>query len=298
MTHVSVIIPAYNARDFIADAVDSALAQTVKSVDIIVVDDGSTDGTGDVLSRFGAAIRVVRQPNRGVAVSRNLGIAEARGRYVAFLDADDIWEPRKIEEQLDAISSTSSGYGACSTRFLVVDEQLRPVEVFGTARRMSTLSELLMFGNTIGTPSTVLCDRALFQQVGGFDPALSQCADWDMWIRLAAVTDFIRLDNVLVRYRKHDRSMSRDVALLERDSRIVLDKAFAMPDLPPALRRLRRRLIARNYMVVAGSYFRIGAWRDFLRCAARAVALAPAQMAYLAQFPLRHTAHRKAAADA
>src|SRR5262245_39908172 len=104
MPNVSVVIPSYNSAAYLPAAIDSVLAQTARDLEVIVVDDGSTDDTPDVVARYGPPVRGIRQANAGVAAARNRGIAEARGRYIAFLDADDTWEPVKLERQLGELS--------------------------------------------------------------------------------------------------------------------------------------------------------------------------------------------------
>jgi hypothetical protein len=148
------------------------------------------------------------------------------------------------------------------------------------------LEDLLTLGNLVGTPSTVLCERSLFESAGTFDPSLSQCADWDMWIRLAAQTEFLYLDEPLVTYRRHDSNMSRSASLLESDSLRVLEKGFAMLNIRPPLKR-RRRALARNYMVLAGTYFHAGLYSDFFRCGARSLIMDFRQMTYLLAYPAR-----------
>src|SRR5207244_10103288 len=120
----------------------------------------------------------------------------------------------------------------------------------------------------VGSICTVLVERALLEKVGGFDPDLSQCADWDMWIRLARRSEFLYLDEPLVTYRQHGSQMSNNVPLLERDSLQVLSKGFRDPATPAALRACEARCMGRNWMVLAGSYFQARRYGDFLRCAA------------------------------
>jgi hypothetical protein len=157
------------------------------------------------------------------------------------------------------------------------------------------LEDLLLRGNRVSTPSTVLVERLQFARVGGFDPDLSLCADWDMWLRLAAVTEFVYIDEPLVDYRKHAANMSGNVALLERDSLRVLEKGFAMPALSTCLRSKQQEAMARNQMVLAGSYFRAGCYPDFIRCASRALAMDFRQAAHLIGFPFRQLQQRKLA---
>lgn len=292
MPEVSVVIPTYNSARYVIEAVNSVLAQTYQDFEVLVIDDGSTDETAAAMSRYQAPVRYIQQPNGGVAVARNRGIAESRGRYVAFLDADDTWLPHKLERQLAALQDQPN-YRASYAAFTVVDASLNPLGISRSQRQASALEDLLLRGNIIGSICTVLCERALFELVGGFDPALSQCADWDMWVRLAAQTEFLYLDEPLVTYRQHGTNMSRNAPLLESDSLQVLKKGFAMPDLPAALRAQQQTALARNYMVLAGTYFHAHRYWDFMRCAARAVTMDASQIHYLAAFPARITSRWK-----
>jgi glycosyltransferase involved in cell wall biosynthesis len=283
---VSVVIPTYNSAAYLADAVDSVLNQTFTDFEIIVIDDGSTDDTESVMGRYGDRVRYIRQANGGVAAARNRGIEESRGRYVAFLDSDDTWFPSKLERQLEALRKDPE-YRACYGAFTAVRSDLTPLHESGGNRAGSTLEDLLLRGNIIGSICTVMCERTMFEETGGFDPSLSQCADWDMWVRLAALTEFLYLDVPLVTYRQHGANMSRNAPLLERDSVRVLEKGFAMPGIPDSLAEQRRRAFARNYMVLAGTYFQAGLYRDFVRCAGRSVAMDFRRAGYLIGFPVR-----------
>ena len=281
---VSVVIPVHNGAEYIGPAIESVLGQTWSDLEVIVVDDGSTDDTPEVVRRYDARVRCVRQDNRGVAAARNRGIAESRARYVAFLDADDLWRPEKLARQMRALRESPRGR-VCATAFQVVDEQLRPLEVRGGEHGVTR--DLLLRGNVVGTPSTVVGERALFEAAGGFDPALSQCADWDMWIRLSTRTEFLCLAELLVLYRSHAGNMSRSVPLLEKDSLRVLEKAFATGALPPSLQAERARAFAHNDSVLAGSYFRAGCYRDAARCAFRALRLDWRQAVRILAYPWR-----------
>jgi glycosyltransferase involved in cell wall biosynthesis len=283
---VSVVIPVYNAAAYLPAAVESVLGQSFKDTELIVVDDGSTDGTPEVLSQYGPRVRYLRQDNRGVAEARNRGIAQSRGRYVAFLDADDTWVLEKLDRQIGALAGAVE-YRACYGAYAACDEQLQPLAVQRSVRLGSALEDLLLRGNVVGNPGSVLCERSLLAVIGGFDPELGQCADWDMWIRLATVTEFLYLDEPLVNYRQHALNMSRRPDLLERDSLRVLEKGFGLPAIPVGVAARRRAAFARNYMVLAGSYFHAGWYRDFVRCILRAIPLDPWQLRYVASFPRR-----------
>lgn len=286
MPEVSVIIPTYNSAHYLTQAVASVLAQTFQDFEVLVIDDGSTDETEAVMSGYAPPVRYIRQPNGGVAAARNRGIAESRGRYIAFLDADDMWMSRKLERQLAALGQHQD-CRACYTAAQVVDADLMPIAELRSRRQSSALEDLLLRGNVVATPSSVLCERELLDAVGGFDAELSMCADWDLWVRLATQTEFLYLDELLIKYRQHAANMSRQVALLEHDSLRLLEKGFAMPDLPESLRAQCRVALARNAMVLAGSYFAVGQYRDFVRCAARAIRADVHQLGYLLVYPAR-----------
>ncbi len=290
---VSVIVPAYNAARYIANAIDSVLAQTTPARELIVVDDGSTDATREIVSQYGSRVRYIFQENRGVSAARNLGIESSVSSRVAFLDADDAWLPEKLEKQTAALRE--SGLRASYTAHLIVDDALEPLFENRGLRRESALEDLLSIGNVIGSPSSVMCDRSLFDEIGGFDPSFSLCADWELWVRVATRTDFANVDEPLVKYRLHGDNMSRDVPLLEADSVRTLEKAFALPSLPPVIGRRRRASMAANYMVLAGSYLRGGHAFGAVRCAAYSLVRDPRQLRELVTYVLRFARGKRGA---
>jgi glycosyltransferase involved in cell wall biosynthesis len=293
MADVSAVITSHNYAQYLSAAIDSVLGQTSSALEVIVVDDGSSDDTERVVEPYRAKVRYVRQPNQGVAVARNRGIAESEGRYVAFLDADDLWLPRKLELQIDALSRQPD-YRACASAHRSFGPELSPPPVAREKQQRSLLEALVVSGNVVGIPSTMLCERSLLAEVGGFDPELGDCADWDAWIRIAGVAGVARVNEPLVAYRLHDRNMTHNVALRERDSVRVLEKAFAMKSLPAEVRARRRRVFARNYMVLGGSYLHAGSYRNFVRCVARAIALDVRQAGYPVAWPVRLLARASA----
>ncbi len=285
MPLVSVIIPTYNSARYVTTAIDSVLAQTVDDFEVLVVDDGSTDNTRELLSHRGQSVRYLYQNNAGVSAARNHGIAQSRGRYIAFLDADDIWLPHKLERQLTALD-TAPATQLCYSAHFVVDDALQALSVRRSGHGNSALEALLFRGNVVGSPSSVIVERGLMESEG-FDTRLSHSADWDMWIRLARRASFLYVDEPLIKYRRHDTNMSRNIALMESDSLLVLHKGLNHPDTPARLRRRAARALGRNWMVLAGSYFRVGHRLGFARCALNALRHDPSQVAYLLAFPLR-----------
>jgi glycosyltransferase involved in cell wall biosynthesis len=286
VAEVSVVIPAFNAARHLAAALQSALAQTTGEPELIVVDDGSSDGTAQVAAAFGPKVRLLRQENRGVAAARNRGLEAASGRWVALLDADDLWLPAKLERQLAALHGRSGS--VCYTAIAMVDEAGRALEDLDWRAEPAVSLETLLLRNGIaGGASSLLAERDALRAAGGFDPALSLCADWDLWIRLALRHSFVHVPEALTVYRRHGGNMSRSAALLERDTLQLLRKAFASQELPAAARRLEARAYGHNYAVLAGSYLHAGRRREAVRCARAAVARDWRQVPRIAGFPLR-----------
>jgi glycosyltransferase involved in cell wall biosynthesis len=286
---VAAVIPVYNGAAFVADAIESVLAQTHPVARCVVVDDGSTDGTAEVVERFGPPVRLIRQANAGVAAARNRGAAEASARYVAFLDADDAWAPRKLERQLAAARELDRpGLVLCdldlfddATGAALGREAMRPGP--------GTLRDMVLFEGVaiVSCSSTALLERSLFDALGGFDPRLSQSADWDFLARALLAGPVVSVPEPLVRYRVHASNMSRNVDLLERDMTYAFAKLFARDDLPDDVRASRRRAEANLHRMLAGSYFRRRAPAGFVRNTARSIARDPAALRWYAAFPAR-----------
>jgi glycosyltransferase involved in cell wall biosynthesis len=273
---VSVVIPAYNAAAFLKDALDSALRQSFPPLEILVVDDGSTDQTGQIAASV-PGVHCFFQANAGVSAARNRGIREAKGQFVALLDADDVWEINKLAVQVDGLRDNQFAYSARSE----TNERLEPVRVVQSDRRVSLLEALLFRGNVVGTPSSVIAPRKALLEAGGFDSNLSMCADWDMWIRLALRLSSQYSERPLVQYRVRGDSMSTDLGTYESDSVYMLKKAFGM-DLPAALMARRREAESRMWEVLAGGYWNQGAFGDAFRCTVKSIGRRPSRLAALA----------------
>lgn len=184
---VSVVIPAWNSASTLPRTIGSVLAQTWMQRELIVVDDGSSDDTMALLVSYGDQLRAVRQANAGPSAARNHGLLEARGRYVAFLDADDHWLPEKLERQV-ALLEAHPELGFCSTATTVVDMQGAVVRDWPCCEVAKPLLETLFMHSAAvsGSTSSVLARRALLLEVGGFDERLRGFEDPDLWIRLSA----------------------------------------------------------------------------------------------------------------
>ncbi len=183
MPKISVIIPTRNRLTLLTRALDSVLAQADVDLEVIVVDDGSSDGTWQMLTTLAdPRVRAVHHAqSTGVSLARNAGVEASSSSWIAFLDDDDFWAPHKLSVQLAALSSADANMSFTSA--VMVDADERP----GFVMRAPSTDRLLvrMVGtNCVGTPSSVIVSRALFDQSGGFDPAFSVLADWDLWLRM------------------------------------------------------------------------------------------------------------------
>ena len=222
---VSVVIPAFNAAWCLHKAIDSALAQEFRNFELLVIDDGSTDNTGAVLARYGDAIQVVRQPNGGLSNARNSGIRESRGEFVAFLDADDWWLPRKLARQV-ILMRTQPTVGFVSTSARIEDMEGKLLNMWAcTTCKGPFLPHLFgANGDVAGSGSAVMVRRALFDQVGGFDESLRSLEDVDMWMRLSAVANYACIDEPLTVVLKRPGSMSRNLDVMREASVRVMTK--------------------------------------------------------------------------
>lgn len=281
MPRVSVVIPAYNAERFLAQAVESILGQTYRDFEIIVVDDGSTDATPSVIDSFGDRIRPIRQPNAGVSVARNAGFRCATGEFVAFLDADDLWELAKLERQI-ALLDRRPDAGLCFSAFHRVDGKLRVLETVAVVDYPDFCEALLLYSCVVMMP---LMRSELFAAAGGFDVRLSQCADWDMWLRLSLMTSFAPLNEPLVRYRTWPGNMSSNIRLLERDTFAVLEKFFN--EAPARYRRLKAKAYSNHWMILSGSYLHTGQLGPSFRCLKAGLSAYPANIVRPLGLPAR-----------
>lgn len=211
---VSVIIPCYNYAKFLRFAVESVLAQTVMPLEILLVDDGSTDETSEIAAQFSAPVRYIYQENAGLSSARNRGIAEARGDYVAFLDADDGFQPRMLERCLAEFERLGPEWGLVAVQPIGIDAQgaLLPAPRRAPTHSFAgevTARQLVIKNRFV---PTVVVRRALFAKTGGFKPEFRSSEDREMWIRIADAARIWLLDEQLVLKRSHGSNMSGNAA--------------------------------------------------------------------------------------
>lgn len=283
---VSVIIPAYNHAPFLPWAVKSALAQSLRPLEVIVVDDGSTDDTAEVLRPYEGRVRVLRQPNRGVAAARNAGAAVASGELLAFLDADDAWLPAKLERQA-ARAAAEPELGLVHCGVVEVDGQGRARAAYLDGMEGWVFREMLLFRRRVilGGGSAAVVPRAVFERGGGFDERLSTSADWDLYYRIARRYRVGFVPELLVRYRVHAGNMHWNVHAMARDMLTAYALAFSEAD--PDLQALRRSAYGRLHSMLAGSFFGVGEYRQFAKHAMASLAMRPGQVGYFAGYPVR-----------
>jgi glycosyltransferase involved in cell wall biosynthesis len=270
---VSVIIPVYNLAPYLPEAIESALAQTLPpdDVEILVVDDGSTDGSGEIGRRYAPRVRVLRQENRGLAAARNAGLRATSAPFVNFLDADDRLFPDKLAAQL-ALFDRRPDAGIVTAGVRYVDAGGAPLPAHGWARVNGAVLSKLVLGN-FGPPHALLLRRALIVAAGGFDETLPAAEDWDMWLRLArAGVRWALVDRPLADYRVRPDAMHQSPERMAQSCLRVLDKFFADPELPEQIRRLRPLAYQNVALVAACDHYRAGdraAGCQWLRTAVR-----------------------------
>jgi glycosyltransferase involved in cell wall biosynthesis len=271
MRTVSAVIPVYNGERFVADAIRSVLGQSAAVLECIVVDDGSTDATRSVVESFGSSVRYEHQENAGVSRARNRGVELASGELVAFLDHDDVWLPRKLSSQLEALDASGATMVLCG--MVVVDANGQVIGHKRLRAQGDLLIGLLTFDGTesVSCSSAGLITRDAFRDLGGFDPNLGTSADLDLLIRVLLTGSVQCVSDELVRYRVHGSNMSNNVGATERDMIQLLGKVFADPQLPGRIRATRRRAYAGVYRMLSGSYWGSGDGRAAIRMFAAAL---------------------------
>jgi glycosyltransferase involved in cell wall biosynthesis len=288
---VSVIVPTYNHARFIREAVDSALAQTRPPLEVIIVDDGSTDGTPEILASYGDRIRVLSQAKSGVAAARNAGIAAARGEYLAFLDSDDGWYPRKLEAQMPRFDAEPSvGLVHCGVARVDAEGRTVRTAVGGMEGRVAEAMLRLDREVIVAQGSSIVVPKRVAEEIGGYDTRLPPSEDWDFCYRLATRYAIGYVPEVLVRHRQHEGGIHMNIPAMERAMLFALENAFADPDVKP----LRKTTYGRLHRVLAGCYFERRELRSFAKHVVESLRHDPRNLGYFAAYPLRLVSRRLA----
>ena len=284
---VSVVIVTYNKEATVGAAIESVLRQTYQDLEILVVDDGSMDRTAERARAFGDQVRYLYKQNGGTGSARNLGIAQARGEYVAFLDGDDLWLPRKLEVQMAAFDREPTVLGVQCSAYCVNDE-LEVIEQRACDPARDSLLDFLLFHNLPAFSSTIVVRRDRIRELGGFGTDLVILSDWDMACRLARVGILRSVPAFLVLYRHYTGNQSRDVGIHIEPGIRSLTRFFSDPALDPMISRQKAHVWARFYAMLAGGYVRNREWGPGLGWAWRAMRTSPRVAPYIAGMPVRH----------
>lgn len=292
---ISVVIPAYNYGRFLGAAIESVVTQTYPASEIIVVDNGSTDNTREVVAAFGDAVKYFHQENAGVSAARNRGSRESTGDLIAFLDADDFWEKTCLERSVSKFEDKGIG---------LVHWGLREFDsATGTTIRFylegaegDVADKLLLWEEpTIAGHGAVIVTRAAFNAAGGFDTLAEPSEDWDFCYRVTRLFKVAFVPEPLVNYRSHEAAAHRNIGAMERGMLRFYEKAFATDD--ESVLKLRRRAYGNFHRVMAGSYFHNGDYPQFARHAMRSIGMRFANVGYFINFPLRRLMSREKPVD-
>ena len=270
---ISIIIPTHNRRDFLAQAIATALAQKGVDKEVIVVDDGSADGTAALLASFGTAVRAVFQPHSGVSAARNKGIRLAGGEWLAFLDSDDLWMEDKLLRQREFMVRHPE-LKICQTEEIWIRNGRRHNPRRYHRKPQGDCFELLL-ERCLVSPSAVMVHRRLLAEVGGFDETLPACEDYDLWLRIGCRYPLGLLDQALVIKRGgHADQLSATVPTLDRYRIRALSKLLRTEPLTDLQRASVMEVLRRKCKIYAEGCRKRGRLAE-----ADAVQALPAQLA-------------------
>ncbi len=246
-SRVSVVIPCYNYARFLSAAIDSALRQTMRDIEIVVVDDGSADDTVEVARRYGDRVRCHRQENRGLSAARNTGCRIATGEYFAFLDADDLWDADKLERQL-AVCARDEAVGLVSGQMRFVDASGGPMPGDKPgATPGETLADIVRWGTA--APSSFMVRRRCFEEVGGFDERLKAMEDLDFCLRIARRHRIVHLPEPVGSYRVHGPSLSGKPEKVYPSYITIFERLLHDPEACGSRGLIRHRLARYRYFL-------------------------------------------------
>ena len=224
--NISVIIPTFNRKHLVKRAIQSVFDQTLQPHEIIIIDDGSKDGTDQLIKQEFPTVKYISQENSGISSARNIGIKESTGYWIAFLDSDDEWLSKKLEMQVDALKKNLE-YKICHTNEIWIRNGIRvnpkdKHQKFGGHIFEKCLPLCII------SPSSVLIKKTVFEEYGVFDPSLPACEDYDMWLRICAFLPVLYLDKLLLKkYGGHEDQLSQKYWGMDRFRITALEKAIS-----------------------------------------------------------------------
>jgi len=267
---VSVVIAAYNAEAFISDTLKSILAQTYRNFEVIVVDDGSHDQTAEIVRSYAEIddrIRLIQQENSGVAASRNLAIQHSSGEYIAPIDADDIWYPKRLEKHVYCLEASEPSVGLVYSWSMYLNEAggvkgYSPFGQFGAVE--GNALAILVFYNFLDNASTAMFRRSCIDTVGNYNTELKTCEDWDLYLRIAEHYRFAIVPEYLIGYRQYSGSMSTKCTTMAHFYELIMSRIYQRhPELSHSVRRwantaFYNNLLSKSYL--AGDYALMFRW--------------------------------------
>lgn len=244
---VSVVIPTFNSEQYISECIDSVLDQTHHNLEIIIVDDGSTDNTVNIVSDYKSdKIKFFSQINSGSAAARNYGVLQATGIWLAFIDSDDIWLPEKLQKQLEFCSNQLWSHTDLYFLGDVYPEHTRTTQF--TEKHSGMIFENLLVENSIAT-SCVLIKKEIFEEFGGFNTNYRALQDWDLWLRVSAKYEVCYHDEPLVYYRVHSGSVSRNARKTLPYHLALINRVFSQQDTTLHLQQLKNKALSRSCFI-------------------------------------------------
>ncbi|MBD2778480.1 glycosyltransferase family 2 protein [Iningainema tapete] len=226
MPTVSVVIPAYNAMNYLPKTLESVLRQTFTDFEVLIIDDGSSDHIVEWAGELAPRVKLLTQANQGVSVARNTGIAHAQGKYIAFLDADDLWESTKLEKQVRCLEDKPT-VGLVYTWTAFINQLDQPIGTIIVSHAEGNVWKQIVVRDMISTGSSPMIRRECFDTVGVFDPQLSIGEDREMWSRIAAHYPFAVVKEPLTLYRRHPYNTTKNTKKIAQELRRVIEKTFA-----------------------------------------------------------------------
>jgi glycosyltransferase involved in cell wall biosynthesis len=273
---VSVIIPTYNRANLIEKAIRNVLNQTYQDFEIIVIDDGSTDNTREIIRSFNdKRVKYIKKykKNKGISVARNVGIKMARGKYFALLDSDDEWLPEKLDKQIKILQDGSSELGVVYSNLCYIDENGKNMNKLRNPKKEGYIYEDLLGENYVGPPSTLLIRKECFHKVGLFDNLLNAMEDWDMWIRIAKYYRFSLIKIPLVKYRLHSNQLSINLRVKNiAANRILVKYANEL--------EIRRGAHSKHYFYMGNRFCHMEKTKEGQRYLLKAISLCPFYIRY------------------
>lgn len=280
---VSIIIPTYNSAEYIAETIDSALKQTYEPKEVIVVDDGSTDNTRDIIKSYVRRVKYIRKENGGPASARNLGIKESNGEFIALLDSDDIWLPEKLEFQIKLIEDDDRiGLVGCNSCWIskdgVILDNIRKGEYRNYTERRDFLRRL-MFSNVVSSGSNACLRRECFEKVGLFDEDvnLKGVEDWDMWLRVFQYYDIKFVEKILLKKREREGSVCSpgNIDRMLKNELYMVRKEFRENILFPRNALLKGRILSYRYLCAGWTYNNLGERSKAVACLLHPICMFP-----------------------